>query len=199
VVARDVGRENFLGQKGAAPEFQNAPDGLHEVRLLDGDRALSSHSHSRRYGWTAAVAMPQSAMLAETLTPIAAAALSGFAVAALAIGAVLVFAARIGGGIARWDGRRSIAVVDRTSDGPEALKRITAGEPVDLVLTDHLMPGGMTGLELSRRIMALGRDIRVVLISGHVPHEDQQTAVPMLRKPIHLADLGRVISEALAR
>ena len=107
VVARDISRSKFLGQKGAAQEFQNAPDGLHEVRLLDGDRALSAHSHSRRYGWTAAVAMPTSAMMGEALTPILAAALSGFAVAALAIGAVLFFAARIGGNIA------SLAAVTR--------------------------------------------------------------------------------------
>lgn len=100
VVARDASRERFLGQKGAAREFQYAPDGLHEVRLLDGDHALSSHSHSRRYGWTAAVAMPRSAMLMEALGPMVAAAVSGFAVAALAIGAVLAFTARIGGGIA---------------------------------------------------------------------------------------------------
>jgi signal transduction histidine kinase len=107
VVARDISRSKFLGQKGAAQEFQNAPDGLHEVRLLDGDRALSAHSHSRRYGWTAAVAMPTSAMMGEALTPILPAALSGFAVAALAIGAVLFFAARIGGNIA------SLAAVTR--------------------------------------------------------------------------------------
>ena len=99
VVARDVNRDKFLGQKGGAQEFQHAPDGLHEVRLLDGDRALSAHSHSRRFEWTAAVAMPTSAMLRQALNPILAAALSGFAVAALATGAVLVFAARIASSI----------------------------------------------------------------------------------------------------
>src|SRR6266567_2768899 len=65
VVARDVSRPKFVGQKGGAQEFQHAPDGLHEVRLLDGDRALSAHSHSRRHGWTTAIAMPIWAMLGE--------------------------------------------------------------------------------------------------------------------------------------
>ncbi len=99
VVARDASRARFLGEKGAAQVFQFTADGLHEVRLLDGDRALSSHSHSQRYGWTVAVAIPKATMLVDALRPIVAGAAGGFAVAALAIGGVLVFAARMGAGV----------------------------------------------------------------------------------------------------
>ena len=99
VVARDTNRSKFIGQKGAAQVFQHDPDGLHDVRLLDGDRALSAHSHSRRYGWTVAIAMPIAAMLKQALAPMLAAALGGFAVAAIAIGAVLLLTTRIGSNI----------------------------------------------------------------------------------------------------
>ena len=48
--------------------------------------------------------------------------------------------------------------------GREALD-ILASRPVDLVLTDHLMPG-ITGIELARQVKSQYSEIRVVLLSG---------------------------------
>jgi CheY-like chemotaxis protein len=88
--------------------------------------------------------------------------------------------------------------VTQAIHGSEALERIMSGEPVDLVLTDYLMPGGLTGRELTERIAALGRDIRLVLISGNLAPEEAG-AVPVLHKPFRLGDLERALAEALAR
>ncbi|MGH7123754.1 MAG: hypothetical protein ACREFI_05235, partial [Stellaceae bacterium] len=99
VVARDPGREKFIGQKGAAQGLQHMPDAVHEVRLLEGDTARSAHSHSARYGWTTAVAAPDSASRRAFIGPVLLAGASGFGVAAFAIGGVLVFFVYLARGI----------------------------------------------------------------------------------------------------
>ena len=48
--------------------------------------------------------------------------------------------------------------------GKEALQ-VTGSRPVDLVLSDHLMPG-MNGAELAREIKAKNPHLPVILISG---------------------------------
>lgn len=48
--------------------------------------------------------------------------------------------------------------------GREALD-ILASRPIDLVLTDHLMPG-ITGIELARQVKSQYSEIRVILLSG---------------------------------
>jgi CheY-like chemotaxis protein len=50
------------------------------------------------------------------------------------------------------------------SSGHQALA-LLAGHPIDLVLSDHLMPG-LTGTELARQIKAGHPDLPVILISA---------------------------------
>ena len=50
------------------------------------------------------------------------------------------------------------------SSGQQALA-LLAGHPIDLVLSDHLMPG-LTGTELARQIKAQDPDLPVILISA---------------------------------
>lgn len=50
------------------------------------------------------------------------------------------------------------------NSGREAL-RLAASQNVDLVLSDHLMPG-MTGAELAQQLKAIHPDLPVLLISG---------------------------------
>ena len=50
------------------------------------------------------------------------------------------------------------------SSGQQALA-LLAGHPIDLVLSDHLMPG-LTGTELARQIKAGNPDLPVILISA---------------------------------
>jgi two-component system response regulator CpxR len=50
------------------------------------------------------------------------------------------------------------------SSGHQALA-LLAGHPIDLVLSDHLMPG-LTGTELARQIKAGNPDLPVILISA---------------------------------
>lgn len=59
-------------------------------------------------------------------------------------------------------------------------------EPIDLVLSDIVMPG-MIGTELAQRLLAEHPGIHVVLMSAHVVDElarpDRRWNVPVLRKP----------------
>jgi len=50
------------------------------------------------------------------------------------------------------------------SSGQQALA-LLASHPIDLVLSDHLMPG-LTGTELARQIKAANPDLPVILISA---------------------------------
>ena len=53
------------------------------------------------------------------------------------------------------------------SDGPKALDLLTRGHPVDLVFTDLVMPGGMSGREVAARARQLRPGIKVLLTSGY--------------------------------
>jgi signal transduction histidine kinase/CheY-like chemotaxis protein len=91
--------------------------------------------------------------------------------------------------------------------GPEALTMLSeTGRPkIDLILTDMIMPGGMSGVELARAVQARWPDIRVVIASGYTagtetapdPTDVRGTNLPLISKPYSQADLARVLNAAL--
>jgi CheY-like chemotaxis protein len=89
------------------------------------------------------------------------------------------------------------------SDGPQAIDILSRGHPVDLVFTDLIMPGGMSGREVAARARQLNPDIRVLLTSGYAEelvHGDglKREKLKVLRKPYRQADLMAAIREVLA-
>lgn len=76
----------------------------------------------------------------------------------------------------------------------EALDRVLAGEAVDLVITDHAMPG-MTGLELARKLRAERPDLPVLLATGFedLPGHEPNERWPRLRKPFQRDELGSLM------
>ena len=88
-----------------------------------------------------------------------------------------------------------VRAVETAPQALDLLKR----ETFDMMLSDVVMPGGMTGIELAR---ACGRDypdMRVVLTSGYAG-EDVDAALadapwPFLRKPYSGEQLARVLGE----
>jgi PAS domain S-box-containing protein len=86
-------------------------------------------------------------------------------------------------------------------DGPTALERLDGMERVDLLLSDVVMPKGMSGRELAERARARHPRLRVLHMSGYpakvfddLAPEDRDR---LLRKPFTVAALSRAIEEVL--
>jgi CheY-like chemotaxis protein len=90
------------------------------------------------------------------------------------------------------------------SDGPKAIDILSQGHSVDLVFTDLIMPGGMSGREVVARAHELRPDIKVLLTSGYAEelvHGDdlERAQLRLIRKPYQQAELVAVLREVLAR
>ena len=92
--------------------------------------------------------------------------------------------------------------VQTAGSGAAALEllRLQAGR-YDLVLTDILMPA-MNGTELAARLLERDPLQAVVLMSGSAPsgvaEVGARQGLPVLKKPIDVATLARVLEQALA-
>jgi PAS domain S-box-containing protein len=87
------------------------------------------------------------------------------------------------------DSRAAIAAVDR-------------GEPFDLLFTDVIMPGGVSGRELARAVAKRRPGIRVLYTSGYtdnvvVHHGRLDEGVLLLTKPYRKPQLARMVRQAL--
>ncbi|MDF0541054.1 PAS domain-containing protein [Sphingobium sp. H39-3-25] len=69
-----------------------------------------------------------------------------------------------------------------------ALAMIAEGGAIDVVVTDHLMPG-MTGSDLARTIRTLRPALPVLIISGYAESEGVQPDLPRLSKPFRRDEL----------
>ncbi len=83
-----------------------------------------------------------------------------------------------------------------------ALKILEQGSPIDLLFTDIVMPGGMSGTDLARETRKLRPEIRVLLSSGFaggIGENDAYTdeALEFLGKPYRKQDLARKINKVL--
>jgi len=87
-------------------------------------------------------------------------------------------------------------------NGPQALERLHAGEDVDLLFTDVVMPGGMNGRELADAARALRPALRVLFTSGYtenaiVHHGTLDPGVELLSKPYRRSELAARIRTSL--
>lgn len=85
--------------------------------------------------------------------------------------------------------------VFQASSGADALRLLEQGR-VDLVVTDHAMPG-MTGAQLADAIGQSLPDMPVIIITGFAelpPHASQR---PRLDKPFRQADLARIVANTM--
>ncbi|HEX8660781.1 MAG TPA: ATP-binding protein, partial [Brevundimonas sp.] len=88
-----------------------------------------------------------------------------------------------------------VRAVETAPQALELLKR----ERFDIMLSDVVMPGGMTGIELARRCETDHPDMRVVLTSGYAG-DDVDAALadapwPFLRKPYSGEQLARILGD----
>jgi signal transduction histidine kinase/CheY-like chemotaxis protein len=84
--------------------------------------------------------------------------------------------------------------VVEASSGKAALQVLRENTAVDLVVTDHAMPG-MTGLELAERIRAEWPALPILLASGHAELPERAgLALPRLTKPFRRDELEHAIA-----
>jgi signal transduction histidine kinase/DNA-binding response OmpR family regulator len=71
------------------------------------------------------------------------------------------------------------------SDATQALAIMAADEPFDLLFTDVVMPGGLSGLELARQARASRPEMKILLTSGYVGENaaTAQSEFALLDKP----------------
>jgi CheY-like chemotaxis protein len=86
--------------------------------------------------------------------------------------------------------------------GASALAILERGDPVDLLFTDVVMPGGIAGPELAARAAALRPGIRILYTSGYtenavVHHGRLDPGVNLIRKPYGRKALARKLRQAL--
>ncbi|MCK1360476.1 CHASE3 domain-containing protein [Bradyrhizobium sp. 199] len=88
-------------------------------------------------------------------------------------------------------------------DGKAALELIDAGEPFDLLFTDVVIPGGMSGRELAEEVARRRPGLKVLYTSGYtdnaiVHHGKLDDGVMLLTKPYRRNQLAEMIRRALA-
>lgn len=93
------------------------------------------------------------------------------------------------------------AVVEAET-GAAALDLLDSGSRVDLIFSDVVMPGGVSGLDVARKVEARSPGTKVLLTTGHsedILREQAGQAVPwrILRKPYSRAELARAVRQAL--
>jgi len=85
--------------------------------------------------------------------------------------------------------------------GAKALQLTRGGLQFDLLLTDVIMPGGMTGYQLADELRAEDPDLKILFTSGYtelaVSNGSNMRSDPLLSKPYRKHDLGRAVRSAL--
>jgi signal transduction histidine kinase len=88
----------------------------------------------------------------------------------------------------------------RVASPSAALGALADARPINVVFSDIMMPGGMSGLQLAREIRARRLDLPVVLTTGYLGPEAEQAeqeGIPLLPKPYRLQELSTILNAAL--
>jgi DNA-binding NtrC family response regulator len=76
------------------------------------------------------------------------------------------------------------------------------GEKIDLLLTDVVLPPGISGMELAKRLRDRQPRLKVIFTTGKIDHQlDDETLERMnarfLQKPYQHTDLVQLVDDAL--
>jgi CheY-like chemotaxis protein len=90
------------------------------------------------------------------------------------------------------------------ADGPAALAALQAKPDVDLLFTDVVLPGGMTGAVLAKEAAKLRPGIKTLFTTGYarnaiVHHGRLDPGVELLTKPFSYAELAARVRDILDR
>ena len=83
--------------------------------------------------------------------------------------------------------------VIEAASGEEALQLLDAGQPFNLLVTDHLMPG-ISGTDLARVVRTSRPGTAILLVSGYAEREGLDADIPRLAKPFRKDELAASLS-----
>jgi PAS domain S-box-containing protein len=84
-----------------------------------------------------------------------------------------------------------------THSAKEALERLAGGVKPKLVFTDVVMPGGITGIELARKLRERFPELPILLTTGYSEQVSATQGFPVLQKPYELNALAAAVSDLL--
>jgi CheY-like chemotaxis protein len=89
-------------------------------------------------------------------------------------------------------------------DGPSALRLLERQQRVDLLFTDVVLPGGMTGAQVADKARAIRPDLRVLFTTGYARnaifhHGRLDKGVELITKPFSFSDLAARVRDVLDR
>jgi CheY-like chemotaxis protein len=88
--------------------------------------------------------------------------------------------------------------VIEAENGPQALEMVEQIADVAIVVSDVMMPGGLSGRQLAEQILGLNPQMRIVLMSGYADEPEYHAAgdLPVLAKPFVKQDLVQALQRA---
>ncbi|MBV9528896.1 MAG: PAS domain S-box protein [Sphingomonas sp.] len=79
----------------------------------------------------------------------------------------------------------------------EALDRLASGEKPKLIFSDIIMPGGISGLELARKVRARFPELPILLTTGYSEQASGTHGFPVLQKPYEFDSLSDALQDLL--
>jgi PAS domain S-box-containing protein len=84
-----------------------------------------------------------------------------------------------------------------THSAKEALERLSGEQRPTLIFSDIVMPGGISGLELARKVRQRFPELPILLTTGYSEQVAAAHGFPILQKPYELSSLAEALSKLL--
>ena len=90
-------------------------------------------------------------------------------------------------------------IVVEAENATKAMECLQADPSIQLLFTDIVMPGSISGFDLARTSVALRPNLKVLLTTGFTlaRHSTQNVGWPLIGKPYRLREMARHIAELL--
>ena len=82
-------------------------------------------------------------------------------------------------------------------NGHDAIAMLTQNEQIDLLFTDVVMSGGLSGFDLGKIVRERWPSVRILYTSGYTSERHATGHDDLLPKPYSLASLSQKVSETL--
>ena len=87
-------------------------------------------------------------------------------------------------------------LIIQAEDARSAIAALEENEGVDLLFTDMVLPGGVSGVDLAREVLAKRPELKILVTSGR-PELVNQDEFPVISKPFRMTELASRIVEEL--